>query len=115
MGLIENWVKETMTNATKCDSIPKVVASHKRTVTSLGLSQVGSFFMLVIGGLILSVLGHLAEIVWNKCKLSKTPSKHSIEASEEKNRVARGDKIWKDIILPFHEETEEAILDLVDI
>ena len=69
MGLIENWVRETMANASNCDTITKVVASHKSTTVSLGLSQIGSFFMLVIGGLILSIFGHVAEIRWNFVKI----------------------------------------------
>ena len=71
MGLIENWVRETMMNASNCDTIANVVASHQRSSISLGLSQIGSFFILVIGGLILSLFGFLAEAAWNRCRSTK--------------------------------------------
>ena len=66
MSLIEKWVQETMVNASNCDSITKVVGSHGRKTKRLGLSQIGSFFMLVTGGLALSIFGLLGETTWHK-------------------------------------------------
>ena len=66
MGLIEKWVQDTMVNASNCDSITKVLGSHKRKTMRLGLSQIGSFFLLFTGGLTLSIFGLVGEIMWHK-------------------------------------------------
>ena len=66
MGFIDKWVREMMANASNCDSIAKVVGSHGRRTMSLGLSQIGSFFRIVVGGLTFSIFGHAGEIMWHK-------------------------------------------------
>ena len=64
--MIDKWVKQTTANASKCDSLDEVVGSHERAALTLGLPQIGSFFMLAMGGLALSIFGHVTEIAWKK-------------------------------------------------
>ena len=66
--MIDKWVKQTTANASKCDSLDEVVGSHERAALTLGLPQIGSFFMLALSGLALSIFGHVAEIAWKKCR-----------------------------------------------
>ena len=61
--LVSRWINEMVANSSSCDSIGKVVSSHGSLITILGLDEVQRFFLIIAGGLALSFLIFLLEIV----------------------------------------------------
>ena len=69
-GLLSTWINEMVANSSSCDSIRKVVSSHGSPTTILSLDEVRSFFLIVAGGLAMSFLTFLSEIVVIRKKLA---------------------------------------------
>ena len=62
LGLIENWIKDAVANASNCDTLSQVVNSHKRDdEASLNLHQIDSIFFALMCGLLLSIAGNCQD------------------------------------------------------
>ena len=73
-GLIQIWIDDLAANASKCETVPKIVSSHGQDDTSLSLDQTESFFSMVIGGYVISAVGLFAEMIWALPKFIETIS-----------------------------------------
>ena len=73
-GLIQIWIDDLAANASKCETVPKIVSSHGQDDTSLSLDQTESFFYMVLGGYVVSAIGLVAEMIWALPELIETIS-----------------------------------------
>ena len=70
MGLINKWVRESVGNATKCDTLEKMIDSKVEPLTILNLSHVGSCFVLAIVGIVTASLAFIYELMKKKSSRS---------------------------------------------
>ena len=63
MGLIEKWMENSLGHADKCNSMAKILQSHERREVILNFRETGTFFFLVLAGLITSVLVFGVEFI----------------------------------------------------
>ena len=75
MGLINKWVRESVGNATKCDTLGKMIDSKVDPLTVLNLSHVGSSFVLAMAGLMVATLAFICEFVKHKSKSNSRMSR----------------------------------------
>ena len=66
MGLINKWVRESVGNATKCDTLEKMIDSKVEPLTILNLSHVGSCFVLTIAGIVTAIIVFICELMIKK-------------------------------------------------
>ena len=66
MGLINKWVRESVGNATKCDTLEKMIDSKVEPLTILNLSHVGSCFVLAIAGIVIAIIAFICELMIKK-------------------------------------------------
>ena len=66
MGLINKWVRESVGNATKCDTLEKMIDSKVEPLTILNLSHVGSCFVLAIAGIVTAIIAFICELMIKK-------------------------------------------------
>ena len=66
MGLINKWVRESVGNATKCDTLEKMIDSKVEPLTILNLSHVGSCFVLAIAGIVTAIIAFICELMLKK-------------------------------------------------
>ena len=71
MGLIKKWMENSLDEANKCSNTAKILKSHKRTKVILSFDETGTFFALVLAGLITTALIFGVEffkkgIMWSK-------------------------------------------------
>ena len=66
MGLINKWVRESVGNATKCDTLEKMIDSKVEPLTILNLSHVGSCFVLAIAGSVTAIIAFICEFIIRK-------------------------------------------------
>ena len=71
MGLIKKWMENSLDEANKCSNTAKILKSHKRTKVTLSFDETGTFFALVLAGLITTSLIFGVEffkkgIMWSK-------------------------------------------------
>ena len=69
--MIDTWMKEVLVNSSNCNSHRKIVSSYSKPVVRLSFYQIGAFFLLISFGLVLSVVGFIAEIMTGKSKHSQ--------------------------------------------
>ena len=58
-----------LVNSSNCNSLKKVVSSYSKPVVRLSFYQIGIFFLIVTFGLLLSVVGFIAEIIATKYRV----------------------------------------------
>ena len=58
-----------LSNSSNCDTKAKILSSHKRPLVQLTLAEMERFFMIIIVGIILSVVGLLIETI--KAKIGR--------------------------------------------
>ena len=68
-GLIDTWMNAMLVNSSNCNSLKKVVSSYSKPVVRLSFYQIGIFFLIVTFGLLLSVVGFIAEIIATKYRV----------------------------------------------
>ena len=61
-----------LVNSSNCNSLRKVVISYSKPTVRLSFYQIGIFFLIVTFGLLISVVGFIAEIIAYKMKSFKT-------------------------------------------
>ena len=66
MGFINKWVRESVGNATKCDTLEKMIDSKVEPLTILNLSHVGSCFVLAIAGIVTAIIAFICELMIKK-------------------------------------------------
>ena len=89
MGLVNQWVRDSVGNATKCDTLSKMIDSKKGTLTILNLSHVGSSFVLLITGLMISMLAFIYE--WKTKKIyRKTKTSYAGQEVASQPRTITG-------------------------
>ena len=71
-GLIDRWIDAMLVNSSNCNKLKKVVSSYSRPNVRLSFYQIGIFFLIVTFGLVISVVGFIAEIIAYKMKSFKT-------------------------------------------
>ena len=70
-GLIDNWINALLVNSSNCNSLRKVVSSYSKPIVRLSFYQIGIFFLIVTFGLLISLVGFIAEIIAYKMKSFK--------------------------------------------
>ena len=65
-GLIDTWMNAMLVNSSNCNSLRKVLSSYRKPVVRLSFHQMGIFFLVITFGLVLSVVGFIAEIMTAK-------------------------------------------------
>ena len=68
-GLIDTWMNAMLVNSSNCNSLKKVVSSYSKPIVRLSFYQIGIFFLIVTFGLLLSVVGFIAEIIATKYRV----------------------------------------------
>ena len=58
-----------LVNSSNCNSLKKVVSSYSKPIVRLSFYQIGIFFLIVTFGLLLSVVGFIAEIIATKYRV----------------------------------------------
>ena len=62
MGFHEQWMKELMPNATSCETLSSIVASHGRKSVGLVLEETQGLFTMCLIGLALALTVFMSEI-----------------------------------------------------
>ena len=78
-GIIYTWINELVSNYSNCDTISKVLGSHKKPLKVLHLEEVQTFFIVIFCGFILSLVGFWFELIYVKCQCMKN---HSSKVNE---------------------------------
>jgi hypothetical protein len=62
MGLYQGWIGNKMPNASKCDSLSKIISSHGQSLMVLAMPEMHGLFSLVQIGLAVSLAIFCGEV-----------------------------------------------------
>ena len=68
-GVIDTWMNAVLINSSNCNSQRKVVSSYSKPVVRLSFYNIGIFFLIIIFGLVLALVGFISEIMTEKCRI----------------------------------------------
>ena len=98
-GIIYTWINELVSNYSNCDTISKVIGSHKKPLKVLHLEEVQTFFIVIFCGFILSLVGFWSELIRAKCQYMKDHCSRMKEfGSDDKNCPKEQNAKWKKVV-----------------